>query len=455
VRIDENRNSKIKTREGRNSKFETRKSKLGEFRFSNFDFQLDQRRMKMKKGIGNRLQGTVLLFAFLCSSLITRHSSLLLAQGTSPAGTYSQAAALPHFNGVLAPAAPTAEAVVGQYNYAGVLLPSTLPTGVYNVYLTYVDAAGNESKVGSTTAVTTTAADPAIQVLGPGYPSVGQPAGYNVYICAQSSGTCTSETLQNSAPLLPGQTYFQSAPLAAVTSPPSANTKFPYTAGTVYYGGTATAIAAGTLTLSGGALSNCAAPGYSSCGFGYFNGTGLAYTTSLSTATAAGDFPLWAITLDSSSTALTVTPFSLMAPASVPPSPSTKPVEVYTTAATAGHASISATTMVTPSVQTTYRFSSYLTETVVGSGGTCATGTTVVVNLVYQDPNAASAQTVALGTWTVTGAGTIGYVPWTSGPTTYTFTSVASAAVQFSTTYTNGNCTTAPTVQIFPVLEQF
>jgi len=363
----------------------------------------------------------------------------------------------PQFIGVVAPAAPTATAVVGQYNYAGFLLASTLPNATYNVYLTYVDAGGNESKVSATTAVTTTSGDPAIYVAPPGYPNIGRPASYNVYICAQSSGTCTSETLQNATALVPSQGYFQATPLLAVTSPPSANTKFPYTAGSVNFGGGApTAIAAGSLTLSGGMLNNCAAPAYSSCGFGYFNGTALAYTTSLATATAAGDFPIWAITLDSSSSALTVVPFSLMAPASVPPSPSTKPVEVYTTAPTAGDASISATTMVTPSVQTTYRFSSYLTETIVGSGSTCNSATTVVVNLVYQDPNAAGAQTVALATYTTgAGAGTLGVVPWTSGPTSWTFTSAASHAVQFSTTYSNGNCTTGPTVQIFPVLEAF
>jgi hypothetical protein len=134
------------------------------------------------------------------------------------------------------------------------------------------------------------------------------------------------------------------------------------------------------------------------------------------------------------------------------------PYEVYTTPATASHASVTATTMVTPTVQTMYRFSSYLTQTIVGSGSTCTTGNaTVVVNLVYQDPNAASAQTVALATYTAgTAAGTIGVVPWTSGPTNWNFVSAASQAVQFSTTYTNGtNCTNGPTVKVYPALEAF
>jgi hypothetical protein len=78
-----------------------------------------------------------------------------------------------------------------------------------------------------------------------------------------------------------------------------------------------------------------------------------------------------------------------------------------------------------------------------------------VVNLIYQDPNAASAQTVSLATYTVSGAGTLGVVPWTSGVAGWNFTAKANTPVQFSTTFTNGNCTTAPTVQFYPFLEQY
>jgi hypothetical protein len=145
-----------------------------------------------------------------------------------------------------------------------------------------------------------------------------------VYIC--SGAACTGPKLQTynsttaaAAPIIPSQGYFQTAALLTATAPPTANTAFPYTAGSINFGGGApTAIAAGSLTLSGGALNNCGAPAYSSCGFGYFNGSAIAWTTSLGTATAAGDFPIWAVTLDSTSTALTVVPFSLMPPASVP-----------------------------------------------------------------------------------------------------------------------------------------
>jgi hypothetical protein len=136
-----------------------------------------------------------------------------------------------------------------------------------------------------------------------------------------------------------------------------------------------------------------------------------------------------------------------------------QPSEIYTQPLpAAGHASISATTMVTPAVNTTYHFSSYLTETVVGSGGTCSAAgeATMQVSVIFQDPNAASAQTVNLGLYTVgSGPGTLGMVPYTSGPTGLTFVAAAGTAVQYSTTYSNGNCTTQPTMQFYPVLEAF
>jgi hypothetical protein len=132
------------------------------------------------------------------------------------------------------------------------------------------------------------------------------------------------------------------------------------------------------------------------------------------------------------------------------------PSEIYTVPVPAkSGASISATTMVTPSAQTTYRFGYYLTQTDLGSGGTCASNTTVQVALVYQDPNAASAQTVNLGLHTIAGAGTVGVAPWTSGPTSMTFVSAASVPVQFQTTFSGGNCNTQPKVQLYPVLMAF
>lgn len=125
--------------------------------------------------------------------------------------------------------------------------------------------------------------------------------------------------------------------------------------------------------------------------------------------------------------------------------------EIYNTAPAAGTASIAATTMVTPTVVGNYRFSYYLTQTAVGAS--CTGNSTVQIAMVYRDSNAAAAQTVNLGLHTVTTNGTVGVVPWTSGPTTWTARSGA-FAVQFQTTYTLGTaCSPGPAVQIFPVLE--
>jgi hypothetical protein len=130
----------------------------------------------------------------------------------------------------------------------------------------------------------------------------------------------------------------------------------------------------------------------------------------------------------------------------------------YNTAAGAGTSSISATTMVTapavPLTGKTYTFQAYVTQTVVGSS--CAGNTTVVVNLIYQDPNAAAPQTQAIGTYTVTTNGTLGIVPLTSNAYAgrITFVAAPSTAVQYSATYTaGGSCSPAPTVQVFPVLQ--
>lgn len=126
------------------------------------------------------------------------------------------------------------------------------------------------------------------------------------------------------------------------------------------------------------------------------------------------------------------------------------PTQIYNTAATASAASVGPTTMFTPALTGNYWFKSYLTQTVLGAS--CAGNTTVVVKVIYQDPSAAGAQTISLGTYTIVNNGTIGVVPWTSGPTDWTFVSTANA-IQVSTTYTGGgSCSPAPTVQLTPIL---
>jgi len=113
-----------------------------------------------------------------------------------------------------------------------------------------------------------------------------------------------------------------------------------------------------------------------------------------------------------------------------------------------------ATAPTIPTVGTTYRFAAYVSQTVLGSG--CAGNSTIAVNVITQDPNAASAQTTAAATFTVTTNGTLGVVPITTElQNPFTFRAKAGTVVQFSTTYTpGGSCSPAPTVQIYPVLEQ-
>jgi hypothetical protein len=127
------------------------------------------------------------------------------------------------------------------------------------------------------------------------------------------------------------------------------------------------------------------------------------------------------------------------------------PAEQYNTAPAAGHATISATTMITGVAGKAYRFSSYLTQTALGTS--CAGSSTMQVALVYQDPNAAAGQTVNLGLYTIVNNGTVGVVPWTSGPTDWTFISSANV-IQFQVTYTaGGSCSPGPNFQITPILE--
>lgn len=132
---------------------------------------------------------------------------------------------------------------------------------------------------------------------------------------------------------------------------------------------------------------------------------------------------------------------------------------LYSTAPAAGTASIGATTMLAsvpaiPATGTRYSFTSYITQTVLGAS--CAGNSTIVVNAIFQDPNAASAQTTAIATYTVTTNGTLGIVPLTANNYggAITFVAKPGTAIQFSTTFTpGGSCSPAPTVQLFPVLE--
>jgi hypothetical protein len=134
------------------------------------------------------------------------------------------------------------------------------------------------------------------------------------------------------------------------------------------------------------------------------------------------------------------------------------PSRIFATLPAAGVASLSATTMTTapaiPASGTSYTFTGYVTQTVLGMS--CAGNTTIVLNVIYQDPNAASPQTQAIATFTVTTNGTLGIVPLTANVYAGDFSFIAKAgtAVQYSTTYTaGGSCSPAPAVQVFPKLE--
>jgi hypothetical protein len=134
------------------------------------------------------------------------------------------------------------------------------------------------------------------------------------------------------------------------------------------------------------------------------------------------------------------------------------PSRIFNTIPASGTASLGPTTMVTaptiPATGTRYNFSSYITQTVLGTS--CAGNTTIVLNVIFQDPNAAAPQTTAIATYTVTTNGTLGIVPLTANVYSggISFVAKAGTVVQYSTTFTpGGSCAPAPTVQFFPVLE--
>lgn len=134
------------------------------------------------------------------------------------------------------------------------------------------------------------------------------------------------------------------------------------------------------------------------------------------------------------------------------------PSRVFNTAPAAGTASLGATTMTTapaiPAIGTRYNLSTYISQTVLGAS--CAGNTTIVVNAIFQDPNAAAPQTTPIATYTVTTNGTLGIVPLTANSYagSISFSAKAGTVVQYSTTYTpGGSCAPAPAVQFFPVLE--
>lgn len=114
---------------------------------------------------------------------------------------------------------------------------------------------------------------------------------------------------------------------------------------------------------------------------------------------------------------------------------------------------IVATVPAAPAGGTHYNLLYYLSQQGLTTG--CTGNTTIVFNIIFQDPNAAAPQTVALATYTITLNGTSGVIPFTTGtPGQYTFLAAPNSVVQWSTTFTRGTgCTVGPTASIYPTIE--
>ena len=128
-----------------------------------------------------------------------------------------------------------------------------------------------------------------------------------------------------------------------------------------------------------------------------------------------------------------------------------QPKLVYATASASTNASIGATTMATASASgNTYQFMPYIDQTALGSG---CTGTTAINILVtWTDPNASGSNSPVAVSFSISGNGALGNSNYS---TPVTFRAKASTTVSYSTTYSLGtNCTTGPTYQVYPVLEQ-
>ncbi len=121
----------------------------------------------------------------------------------------------------------------------------------------------------------------------------------------------------------------------------------------------------------------------------------------------------------------------------------------YGTQSSAATGNVGPITMLTPLMNSDYEFG--WTVSLTAPGVACTGSTTVVLNVIFTDPNTSTATTLPLQTITLaTGVGTAGYVA--SGLANVW--AKAATNVQYSTTsYTAGSgCTTNPTYQITPRL---
>jgi hypothetical protein len=139
---------------------------------------------------------------------------------------------------------------------------------------------------------------------------------------------------------------------------------------------------------------------------------------------------------------------------------------MYSTASSTVNNSISSTPMVAnaPNATTNWTISFYALQIGLGSGGTCATNTEIIANVIFQDPVASGGNTIPVAAFVIPAAGTANtpISPATTGaaPATiisntggYAFRTKANTAINYSTTVTAGNCSTLPTYLVVPILD--
>jgi hypothetical protein len=113
-------------------------------------------------------------------------------------------------------------------------------------------------------------------------------------------------------------------------------------------------------------------------------------------------------------------------------------------------------TMVTapsiPTTGTTYRFTAYVSETVVGTS--CSGNPSALIAIKFQDPNEVSAASTTQLTYTITTNGSLGRLTPVLTTPNLAFRAAAGTVVQYTATLNAGaSCSPNPTVQIYPLLE--
>ena len=131
------------------------------------------------------------------------------------------------------------------------------------------------------------------------------------------------------------------------------------------------------------------------------------------------------------------------------------PTVVYSVPTANVIGSVGSTFILTPAVTATYRIGGYATEQAVGVA--CSGTPTITYYVSFQDPNASAPASSQIGAFVITGVGTLGTIPLSvaAAPGILTFRAKAGTAINYSTIYSGlGGCSTNPTYQLFPILEQ-